>query len=62
MTEIQIENIKSAEKIIFSTSDKNNQPRSIWVVHSRIEKIGSFFLIFKWIKALKIYKKILNVL
>lgn len=29
LTEIQIENIKSAEKIIFSTSDKNNQPRSI---------------------------------
>ncbi len=62
LTEIQIENIKSAEKIIFSTSDKNNQPRSIWVVPSRIEKIGSFFLIFKWIKAVKIYKKILNVL
>ena len=38
LTEIQIENIKSAEKIIFSTSDKNNQPRSIRVVPSRIEK------------------------
>ena len=33
----QIENIKSAEKLIFTTADKNNQPRSIWVVPSRIE-------------------------
>ena len=32
----QIENIKNAEKIIFTTSN-NNQPRSIWVVPSRIE-------------------------
>lgn len=34
----QIENIKLAEKVIFSTADKNNQPRSIWVIPSRIEK------------------------
>lgn len=35
---LQIENIKNAEKVIFTTSDKNNQPRSIWVVPSKIEK------------------------
>lgn len=33
----QIENIKLAEKVIFSTADKNNQPRSIWVIPSKIE-------------------------
>lgn len=33
----QIRNIKKAEKIIFTTSDKNNQPRSIWVIPSKIE-------------------------
>lgn len=33
----QVENIKSAEKLIFATSDKNNQPRSIWVMPSRVE-------------------------
>lgn len=33
----QIENIKNAEKLIFTTADKNNQPRSIWVMPSRIE-------------------------
>ena len=32
----QIENIKNAEKIIFTTSN-NNQPRSIWVVPSVVE-------------------------
>lgn len=32
----QIENIKNAEKVIFTTSN-NNQPRSIWVVPSRVE-------------------------
>lgn len=34
----QIENIKLAEKVIFSTADKNNQPRSVWVIPSRIER------------------------
>lgn len=33
----QIENIKSAEKLIFTTADKNNQPRSIWVMPSRVD-------------------------
>lgn len=33
----QIENIKLAEKVIFSTADKDNQPRSVWVIPSRIE-------------------------
>ena len=33
----QIENIKKAEKVIFSTSDKSLQPRSVWVIPSRIE-------------------------
>ena len=33
----QIKNIKLAEKVIFTTSDKNNQPRSIWVIPSRVE-------------------------
>ena len=33
----QIENIKKAEKVIFSTSDKTMQPRSVWVIPSRIE-------------------------
>lgn len=32
----QIENVKNAEKVIFTTSN-NNQPRSIWVVPSRVE-------------------------
>ena len=34
----QIENIKSVEKIIFTTSDNENQPRSIMVIPSRVEK------------------------
>lgn len=34
----QIKNIQTAEKVIFTTSDKNYQPRSIWVIPSRIEK------------------------
>ena len=34
----QIENIKLAEKVIFSTADKGNQPRSVWVIPSRIER------------------------
>ncbi len=38
LNELQIENIKSAEKVVFSTSSLNNQPRSIWVVPSKIEK------------------------
>lgn len=33
----QIKNIEKAEKIIFTTSDKNNQPRSIWVIPSKFE-------------------------
>ncbi len=33
----QIKNIKRAEKIIFTTSDKFNQPRSIYVIPSKIE-------------------------
>ena len=33
----QIEKIKKAEKVIFSTSDKTMQPRSVWVIPSRIE-------------------------
>ena len=33
----QIENIRLAEKVIFSTADKDNQPRSVWVIPSRIE-------------------------
>ena len=37
LTTEQIKNIKIAEKIVFSTSDKDLQPRSIWVVPSRIE-------------------------
>lgn len=37
LTNMQIENIKSAEKIIFTTADKNFQPRSIWVIPSRIQ-------------------------
>lgn len=38
LNELQIENIKSAEKVVFTTSSLNNQPRSIWVVPSKIEK------------------------
>ena len=34
----QIENIRLAEKVIFSTADKDNQPRSVWVIPSRIER------------------------
>lgn len=34
----QIENIKNAEKVIFSTASKENAPRSIWVITSRVEK------------------------
>ena len=34
----QINNIKNAEKIIFTTSNKEKYPRSIWVIPSRIEK------------------------
>lgn len=34
----QIKNIQIAEKVIFTTSDKNYQPRSIWVIPSRVEK------------------------
>ena len=37
LNEEQIKNIKFAEKVIFTTSDKNNQPRSIWVIPSRVE-------------------------
>ena len=33
----QIKNIKKAEKLVFTTSDKNNQPRSVWVVPSKVE-------------------------
>ena len=36
LNEKQINNIKSSEKLIFTTSDKNNQPRSIWIIPSRI--------------------------
>lgn len=35
---LQIYNIKKAEKVILTTSDKDNQPRSIWVIPSKIEK------------------------
>lgn len=38
MNKIQIDNIKNAEKIIFSTSNKSGQPRSIWVIPSKVEK------------------------
>ena len=34
----QIKNIKDAEKIVFSTSSKSGQPRSIWVIPSRVEQ------------------------
>ena len=37
VTKQQIENIKSQENIIFTTVDKNGQPRSIYVIPSRIE-------------------------
>ena len=37
LNEEQIKNIRFAEKVIFTTSDKNNQPRSIWVIPSRVE-------------------------
>ena len=36
LTNQQIENIKQAEKVIFTTCN-NNQPRSIWVIPSRVE-------------------------
>lgn len=38
LNKIQIDNIKNAEKIIFSTSNKSGQPRSIWVIPSKVEK------------------------
>ncbi len=38
LSDLQIKNIKNAGQIIFSTSNLNNQPRSIWVVPSKIEK------------------------
>ena len=37
LTKKQIDNIKNAEKVIFSTADKSGQPRSIWVIPSRVE-------------------------
>jgi len=37
ITKQQIENIKAQENIIFTTADKNGQPRSIYVIPSRIE-------------------------
>ncbi len=36
LNQAQIDNIKNAEKVIFATSDTTNQPRSIWVVPSRV--------------------------
>ena len=36
LTLTQIENINKAEKVVFTTSN-NNQPRSIWVMPSRVE-------------------------
>ena len=38
LNELQIKNIQNAEKVIFTTSSSSNQPRSIWVVPSKIEK------------------------
>lgn len=38
LNSLQIENIKNAEKVIFSTTSKENEPRSIWVIPSRVEK------------------------
>lgn len=38
LTNQQIQNINSAEKVIFTTCDLFNQPRSIWVVPSRVEQ------------------------
>ncbi len=38
LTNQQIQNIKSAEKVIFTTCDLVNQPRSIWVIPSRVEQ------------------------
>lgn len=37
LNESQIKNIQNVEKVIFTTSNKNNQPRSIWVIPSRIQ-------------------------
>lgn len=36
LTNQQINNIQQAEKVIFTTCN-NNQPRSIWVIPSRVE-------------------------
>ena len=38
LNQTQVQNIINAEKVIFSTADKNGKPRSIWVVPSRVEK------------------------
>lgn len=38
LTKNQIEKIKNNEKVIFTTSSKTGQPRSIYVVPSRIEE------------------------
>ena len=53
----QIKNIQKAEKLIFSTSDKNNQPRSIWVMPSRVEKNR---IILSNIQMTKSYENILQ--
>lgn len=37
LNEMQMQNIRNAEKVIFTTSNKDNQPRSIWVIPSRVE-------------------------
>ena len=37
LSDEQIKNIKSNQNIVFATSDKNNQPRCIWVIPSRVE-------------------------
>lgn len=38
LTTKQIENINAAEKIIFTTTNQDLQPRSIWVIPSRVEQ------------------------
>ena len=38
LSDEQIKNIKSNQNVVFATSDKNNQPRCVVVIPSRVEE------------------------